>query len=155
MIAKAGETHGLRTALFELVLAGFISRFLWWEGRGKLPERVLSLKFYMNVPTGPPKLDFLYINFSHNYPPIGIPFLKEKHPFLLKLGAFYHNLPKINPIYVIWALSSLMKTNWSLYQILRNSTPKGRYIHVYHVNVRNPPGGKLLSLSFLCIVCRK
>ena len=30
-------------------------------------------------------------------------FLKEKHQILIKLGAFYNNLLKIHPIYVIWA----------------------------------------------------
>ena len=71
---------------------------------------------------------------SHNYPPVSIPILKEKHPILLKLGAFYHNLLKIHPIHVIWAPSSLMKT----YQISRNSTWKGWHIYLYHVNVRPP-----------------
>ena len=41
--------------------------------------------------------------FLPNFPPISIPFSKEKHPILIKLGAFYNNLPKIHPIYVIWA----------------------------------------------------
>ena len=71
---------------------------------------------------------------SHNYPPVSIPISKEKHPILLKLGAFYHNLLKVHPIHVIWAPSSLMKT----YQISRNSTWKGRHIYVYQVNVRIP-----------------
>ena len=102
------------------------------------PEGVLSPKLYVDVPARPQKLDFLYTNFLHNYPPISTPFWKENHPICLKLGAFYHNLLKIHPIYVIWAPSFLMKTQWSLYQISRNSTPKGRHIHVYHVNVRTP-----------------
>ena len=74
------------------------------------------------------------------HPSVCISFLKEKHPVLLKLGAFCHNLLKIHPIYVIWAPSSLMKTRRSLYQISRNSIPKGRHrpIYVYHVNVRTP-----------------
>ena len=59
--------------------------------------------------------------------------------FESKLGAFYNNLPKIHPIYVIWAPSSLMKTPRSLYQISRKGAPKGRHIYVYHVNVRTPP----------------
>ena len=71
---------------------------------------VLSPKSYVDVPAGPRKSDYLYINFLPNFPPISIPFLKEKHPILIKLGAFYNNLPKILPIYVIWAPSSLMKT---------------------------------------------
>ena len=77
----------------------------------------LSPKSYVDVPSGPRKSDFLYTNFWPNFPPISIPFSKEKHPVLIKLGAFnilikfgafYNNLPKIRPIYVIWAHSSLM-----------------------------------------------
>ena len=34
----------------------------------------------------------------------------QKHPILLKFGAFYHHLLKINPIYVNWVPSSMMKT---------------------------------------------
>ena len=71
---------------------------------------VLSPKSYVDVPAGPRKSDFLNTNFLLNFPSINIPFLKEKHPILIKLGAFYDNLPKIHPIYVIWAPSSLMKT---------------------------------------------
>ena len=71
--------------------------------------RVLSPKSYMDVPAGPWKSDFLYTTFLPNFPPTRIPFLKGKHPILTKLGAFYNNLPKIHPIYVIWAPSSLMK----------------------------------------------
>ena len=105
------------------------------RGRG-----VLSPKSYVDVPAGPRKSDYLYTNFLPNFPPISIPFSKEKHPILIKLGAFYNNLPKIHPIYVIWAPSSLMKTPPSLYQFSRKSAPKGRHIYVYHVNVRTPPG---------------
>ena len=52
----------------------------------------------------------LSTNFLPNFPPITILFSKRKHPILSKLGALYNNLPKIPPIYVIWAPSSLMKT---------------------------------------------
>ena len=100
---------------------------------------VLSPKSYVDVPDGPRKSDYLYTNFLPNFPPISIPFSKEKHPIWIKLGAFYNNLPKIHPIYVIWAPSSLMKTPRSLYQISRKSAPKGRHIYVYQVNVRTPP----------------
>ena len=100
----------------------------------------LSPKSYVDVPAGPRKSDYLYTNFLPNVPPISIPFSKEKHPIWIKLGAFYNNLPKIHPIYVIWAPSSLMKTPRSLYQISRKGAPKGRHIYVYHVNVRTPPG---------------
>ena len=101
---------------------------------------VLSPKSYVDVPAGPRKSDYLYTNFLPNFPPISIPFSEEKHPIWIKLGAFYNNLPKIHPIYVIWAPSSLMKTPRSLYQISRKGAPKGRHIYVYHVNVRTPPG---------------
>ena len=94
----------------------------------------------MDVPAGPRKSDYLYTNFLPNFPPISIPFSKENHPIWIKLGAFYNNLPKIHLIYVIWAPSSLMKTPRSLYQISWKSAQKGRHIHVYHVNVRTPPG---------------
>ena len=61
----------------------------------------------------------------------------EKHPILPKLGAFYNNLFKIHPIYVIWALSSLMKIHQSLYQISQKVPQKaGTYLYV---NVRTPP----------------
>ena len=73
---------------------------------------------------------------THNDPPVSIPISKEKHPIMLKLAAFYHNLLKIRQIHVIWAPSPLMKT----YQISRNSTCKERHIYVYHVSVRTPPG---------------
>ena len=99
----------------------------------------------MDVPAGPRKSDYLYTNFLPNFPPISIPFSKEKHPILIKLGAFYNNLHKIHPIYVIWAPSSLMKTPRSLYQISRKSAPKGRHIYVYHVNVRTPPPAMMFN----------
>ena len=127
-----------------------------WNMVSSLGGGVLSPKSYVDVPAGPRKSDYLYTNFLPNFPPISIPFSKEKHPIWIKLGAFYINLPKIHPIYVIWAPWSLMKTPRSLYQISRKSAPKGRHIHVYHVNVRTPPGyqGSAYQLttiiSFLC-----
>ena len=117
-----------------------------WSGGGG----VLSPKLYVDVPAGPRKSDYLYTNFWPNFPPISIPFSKEKHPIWIKLGAFYNNLPKIHPIYVIWAPSSLMKTPRSLYQISRKSAPKGRHIYVYQVNVRTPPPGAWSTLLFKC-----
>ena len=52
------------------------------------PGGLLSPKSYVDVPAEPRKSDFLYTNFSPNYPPISIPFSIEKHPILPKLGAF-------------------------------------------------------------------
>ena len=43
----------------------------------------------------------------------------------------------IHPIYVIWAPSSLMQTQ-SLYQIFRNSIPKGKHIYTYTMSMCVP-----------------
>ena len=47
------------------------------------------------MPARPPKSDLHYrpTKFLPNFPPISIPFSKEKQPILNKLGAFYNNLP--------------------------------------------------------------
>ena len=105
------------------------------------PEGFLSPKSYVDVPAGPRKSDYLYTNFLPNFPPISIPFSKEKHIIWPNWVLFYNNLPQIHPIYVIWAPSSLMKFPRSLYQISGKSAPKCRYIYVYHVSVRTPPPG--------------
>ena len=102
---------------------------------------LLSPKSYMDVqPAGPGKSDYLYTNFLPNFPPINIPFLKEKHPILTKLDTFYNIWPKIHPIYVIWALSSLMKTPPIA---IPNSTKK-RPKRQAHIRIpcqcENPPG---------------
>ena len=83
-------------------MADFLYLFALRESRGR--KSMGKMPLYPSVIVGLPQetqFDFLYTNFSHNYPPISIPFLKEKHPILLKLGAFYHNLLKIHPIHVI------------------------------------------------------
>ena len=69
------------------------------------PRELLSLKSYVDVPVpaGPRKSDFFYANFLSNFPPIRIPFLKEKHQIVTKLGALYNNLPKNTPNLCIWA----------------------------------------------------
>ena len=84
---------------------------------------------------------FLLTDFSHNYPPINTSIRKRSTKFLFKLGAFYHNLLKIRPIYVIYAPSSQMTTLRSLsYQILRNCTWKGRTYIRKPRQCENPPG---------------
>ena len=70
-----------------------------WSRGGGGGGGVTSPKSYVDVPAKPRKSDFLYTNFSPNYPPINIPFSIEKHPILPKLGAFYNNLLKIHPIF--------------------------------------------------------
>ena len=101
---------------------------------------VLSPKLYVDVPAGPRKSDYLYTNFLPNFPPINIPFLKEKHPIWIKLGAFYNNFPKIHPIYVIWAPSSLMKPPPIAIPNFAKKCPK-RQAHIrIPCQCENPPG---------------
>ena len=80
--------------------------------RTKVPggEGLLSPKSNMDVPAVPRKSGFLFTNFLLNFPPITIPFSKEKHQILTNF-TFYNNLSEIHQIYLIWAPSSLMK-NW-------------------------------------------
>ena len=65
-------------------------------------------------------------------------FQKKSTQFWPNWVFFYSNLLKIQPIYVIWAPSSLMKTPRSLYQISRKSAPKGRHIYM---SIWDPPPG--------------
>ena len=94
---------------------------------------------YVDVPADLQNFDFRYILFCPNLTPINIPILYKKYSILLKLGAFYHHLLKIHPIYVNWVPSSGMKTPDHYTKIRKKSTPKGRHIYVYHVNVSIPP----------------
>ena len=66
----------------------------------------------------------------YHLPSIVHHFQKKSTIIMLKLGAFHHNLLKLQPIYVIWALLSLIKIHRSLYQISGNSTSKGRHIRM-------------------------
>ena len=52
---------------------------------------LLSPKSYVDVPADPWQFDFLYTNFSPNYP-LSILFLIEKHQILSKSDAIYNNL---------------------------------------------------------------
>ena len=113
----------------------YCSRHLSARGGG-----VLSSKSYVDVPAGPRKSDYLYTNFLPNFPGINIPFSKEKHPILTKLGAFYTIWPKIHPIYVIWAPSSLMKTPPIAIPNFAKKRPK-RQAHIrIPCQCENPPG---------------
>ena len=103
------------------------------------PGGVLSPKSYVDVPAGPRKSDYLYTNFLPNFPPISIPFSKEEHPIWIKLGAFYNNLPKIHPIYVIWAPSSLMKPP-DRYTKFREKVPQKAGTYTYTMSMWDPPG---------------
>ena len=80
----------------------------------------------------------LYTNFLLNFPPISIPFSKEKHPILTKLAAFYNNSPKIHPIYVIWAPSSLMNPP-DRYTTFREKAPQKADTYTYTKSIWEPP----------------
>ena len=71
---------------------------------------------------------------SHNYPPVSIPILKEKHPILLKLGVFYHNLLKIHPIHVIWALHL-----WWKHTKYREIAPEKGDTYTFTTSMWDPP----------------
>ena len=64
------------------------------RGRG-----LLSPKSYVDVPAGPRKSDYLYTNFLLNFPPISIPFSKEKHPIWPNWVLFTIICPKYTQIY--------------------------------------------------------
>ena len=84
-------------------------------------------------------LTFSIYQFLPNFPPISIPFSKEKHPLLTKLGAFYNNLPKIHPIYVIWAPSSLV--NPHRYTKFREKAPQKAGTYTFTMSMWDPPPG--------------
>ena len=68
-------------------------------------------------------------------------FRTKKHPILFKLGAFYNNLFKIHQIYAKLGAFVCDENPRSLYQSLRKSIPKGKYIYVHRVNLRTPLPG--------------
>ena len=111
------------------------------------PRGLPLTKVYVDVPVRPRNFDFLYTNFSPNYPPISIPFSIERHLVLPKLGVFDNNLLKIHLIYVIGAHSSRMKTHWSIYQISRKSTQKGRHIIRIPCQYETNPGPYFNTIS--------
>ena len=80
----------------------------------------------------------------------------EKHPILPKLSTFNNNLFSVHPVYVIWALSLLMKTHRSLYQISQTRHPNGKHVYVYqyHINVRPTPERGCSKKKNLMTHCR-
>ena len=93
--------------------------------------------FYKILPCSP----FPIVRHSLTFP---YHFRKKSIWFLSKLGAFYNNLPKVHPIYVIWAPSSLMKP--PPIAIRNFASPKRyRHIYVYHVKFKRtpPPPGRV------------
>ena len=98
---------------------------------------VLPSKSYVDLPARRRKSYFLHTNFLPNFPLISIPFSKETHPILTKLGVSFFVfvfLPKDTPKFC--NLGSFVSDEPPPYQISRKSAPKGRHIYVYYVNVR-------------------
>ena len=86
---------------------------------------VLSPQSYMDVPAE-----------LQNYPPISIPFSKEKHHILHILGAFYYNLLKIHPIFK----SGLLRLWWKppdQYTKFHKKAPGKTQAHISSVNRHN------------------
>ena len=112
---------------------------------------LLSPKSYVDVPTGPRKSDYLYTNFLPNFPPISIPFSKEKHPIWPNWVLFTIICPQIHPIYVIWAPSSPMKTPPIAIPNFAKKHPKGTYMYTMSMWEPPPPGSfDSLLFLFLC-----
>ena len=72
------------------------------------------------------------------------PVLKEKHPILIKLGAFYNDLSKIQSIYVIWAPSSLMKNPIAIPNFAKRRPKRQAHIRI-PCQCENPQGTKITS----------
>ena len=112
--------------------------YLRYGGGGVLPP-----KSYVDVPAGRQKSDFLYSNFMPNFPPISIPLSKEKHLILTKLSAFYNNLPKLHPNFVIWAPSVSNENPPIAIPNFAKKHPK-RQVHIrIPCQCKNPPPPRL------------
>ena len=92
----------------------------------------------MDVPARPRKSDYLYTNFLPNFPPISIPFSKEKHPIWIKLGAFYKKFAQNTPN--LCNLGSFVSDENPPIAIpnFAKKRPKRQAHILYHVNVRTP-----------------
>ena len=92
---------------------------------------------WADVPARPTKSDsipiFCQISHSSAYQ-----VWKKKNPILTKLDAFYNNLPKIHPIYVIWAPSSLMNTP-DRYTKFREKAPQKAGTYTFTMSMWEPP----------------
>ena len=119
-----------------------VSNLTWGPGLVAGGRGLLSSKSYVDVP-----VRLFYTNFLPNFPPISIPFSKEKHPILTKLCVFFWS--KIHPIYVLWAPSSLVKKP----PIAIPNFPKKRPKRQAHRPIRIPsqcenlPGLGLVNLA--------
>ena len=108
--------------------------------REKLRE---SPKSYVDVPAGRRKSDFLYTNFLPNFPPIcRLYHFRKKSTQLTKLGALTI-LPKIHPIYVILAPSSLMEPPppIAIPNFAKRQAHNNVYVCCHEGKVRQRPNG--------------
>ena len=102
---------------------------------------VLSPKLYMHVPAAPGKFWLFLHQFFHSITHLSVcHILKEKHPSLHKLVAFYQNLLQIHLIYISWA-PLLQKPNDRCTKF-RDKAPQraGTYIYTYTtISMWEPP----------------
>ena len=138
---KAGSLQLLTISQLLIFYCKYTTNILCTAGFKTRGWGLLSPKSYVDVPAGPWKSDFLYTNFLPSFPPISLAFLKEKHQILTKLGALYYNLPKIHPIYVIWAPLSLMKTP-DHHTKFCEKVPQKAGTYMYTMSMWEPPGSK-------------
>ena len=110
--------------------------------------RVIRKILYVDVACQTFKiLTFAIPNFVH-LPPINIPILYKKHPILLKLGALYHHLLKIHPIYVNWVPSSVMKTPIAIPKSAKKH-PKRQNTYTYTMSMWLPPRAFCIQAKML------
>ena len=119
---------------------------LWVHGGG-YPRGVTFTKIVRGCACRTSKIRLFLYQFLPNFPPISIPFLKERHPILTKLGAFYNNLPKIHPIYELGSFVS--DENPIAIPNFAKKRPK-RQAHIRTpCQCENPPGGYHMAIFAL------
>ena len=79
-------------------------------------------------------------------------FVQKKHPVLIKLGAVYHNLLKMHPIYVNRALSSVTKTPTPIPKFLKKHPKRQAHICI-PCQCDNPPSPRVIPKGCKCRQC--
>ena len=98
------------------------------------------------MPAGPRKSNYLYTNFLHNFPPIDIPFSREKHPILTKLGVFLRYLAQNTPnLCSLGSFISDEKPPIAIPNFAKKRPKRQAHIRI-PCQCENPPGAKLSSL---------
>ena len=114
------------------------------KSKWSFPGGVLQKNSYGDAQSRLKNFDHLYTSKSIILWPVFIPFFCKKHPIWGKLGAFLAKFSKI-PILQIGRIGYVTITHPSIYQNLRKCTSKPLSIPVYHLSVRPPPPGVILT----------